>query len=260
MKKILILLIMLLMFTACTNGDEPETPVKDNPEVKEEINFPFEELEGYWVSQSGNGYFLVYKNDANEYSFKEGDFDGFETGEIDIRSIEKMGDTKYYFETKYIDMNGLIGNKVIDIKELEMSYIQIEEDKYVFVGFDEYQAKLAHKARLFALYYDKLIGIWNGDDTNDFVSFFIQDDEFMLAPGLYDSDGFGSLAIHSYIWVEGAKYEVAAHSNQNADFLFEFELDLKDIDNDKIIYNGVSMHFGGTDFNSAYEEYAKRFH
>ena len=259
MKKILSLLFVLLLLCACTGNKPEEVEVVETPKTTE-TDFPFEDMLGYWVSMNDGEYLKIYKNDKGLYAFEEGDFNSFNTGEININSIEKLDDCMYYFEVSYPNMNGLIGDKNINIEELDFYYIYVEDEKYVYCGPDEYQAKLASTHTVIGKFMDELNGIWNSDDDNNFISFGTNEiGEYLIAPGLYDSEGDGAFVIDSFKKLDGEVYEVWTHHLVNEEVV-SFNIDKTNIPSGKLKVNGINYHFGGYGFDEAYEEYAARFH
>lgn len=267
MRKLVTLFLILFVLCGC-NGTNPnnntDTPQNntDAPQndVEQGNDFPFSEMEGYWTCTSGNAYLQIYKNDSGDYVFKEGDFADFSTGEIKIESIEKMGDSTYYFKTLYYEMGNLKGDKMINIANLDMYKILVENDEYVFCGPDFYQAELANQGYITNSYMKKLTGYWNSDSDNSFVCFGTNPDgKFFLTPGLYDSEPGGAWLIDHFEKTEENKYSIYVFSPDDLTNNDCYAIDLSNIESKKIVIDEVGMHYAGEDFNTAYADYQKQF-
>lgn len=263
MKKILILLIALLL-VACKGNDIKEDPsINEDPNIEvnnKETNFPFSDLEGYWVAKDGSAYFRVYKYEQTDnYVFEEGNFTNYASGLMSIISIEEINEYNYYFEIKYDTIGNLMGERNIDITDLEMSYINIDGVRYVYVGDDYNMALIAKDGFLANKYLSQLAGYWNSDNSNDFVYFgYEMEGYYYFVPGLYDSEASGRLQIENIEELGSNRINVNYWYEPN-DYHNSIEIDLSDVLNGKIIYNNMNMHFVGDDFETAYDDYQKQF-
>lgn len=273
MKKLLILVLILFMLCGCTgnNTNEPEpnnntntnTNNTDNPKPNDVVqgdDFPFEEMEGYWTNTKGGSFLRIYKNDKGDYCFEDGDFKDFSTGEVGIISIEKTGEKTYFFKTKHYELGDLIGDKVIDITNLDMYKILVGEDEYVYCGPDFYQANLANNWYINYSFMEKLMGYWNSDVDNSFVCFSsYPDGTFLFTPGLYDSEPGGTGVVDYFELLVGNEYNLHVHNEDDDTMTYLYEIDLTNVANKKIVVEGLSMHYAGEDFDTAYADYQKNF-
>ena len=267
MRKLLLLVLILFVLCGCNKGGENPEPTNNNnntgaPEnnVEQGSDFPFSEMEGYWTCTKGNAYLQIYKNESGDYVFEEGNFADFSTGEIRIESIEKTAEKTYYFKTLYYDMGDLKGDKIINIENLDMYKIFVEEDEYVYCGPDFYQATLANNQYVTYSYVEKLMGYWNSDSDNAFVCFGANPDgTFFLTPGLYDSEPGGSWRIDFFELIEGNKYRIHVYSPEDENINDDYEIDLSNVESQKLTLEGLGMHYAGEDFDTAYADYQKMY-
>ena len=266
MRKLLLLVLILFVLCGCNKGGENPEPTNNNntgaPEnnVEQGSDFPFSEMEGYWTCTKGNAYLQIYKNESGDYVFEEGNFADFSTGEIRIESIEKTAEKTYYFKTLYYDMGDLKGDKIINIENLDMYKIFVEEDEYVYCGPDFYQATLANNWYVTYSYVEKLMGYWNSDSDNAFVCFGANPDgTFFLTPGLYDSEPGGSWRIDFFELIEGNKYRIHVYSPEDENINDDYEIDLSNVESQKLTLEGLGMHYAGEDFDTAYADYQKMY-
>ncbi len=266
MKKGIILVFIILLLTACTGGKGKDDNNIDNnggsdtPQTVEK-EFPYDKLYGYWVLTDGGEYCNIFQSATGDNLFEFGDFANFTTGRVEVQSVENTKDDVFFFKLKYIDMDNLLGDKDIDIADHEEGFISIDGELYAYIGDDFSDAKWTSDYFLAQGLAEKLQGYWNEDAANMFVYVGKDPDsgQLVLVPGLYDAEPGGTYTFTT-AEKEGEVYTLEAYLISNTSSSRKFRFDLTNYANGKIKFEDKAMHYGGADFETAYDEYAKKFH
>ena len=265
MKKLILIFLAIFMLAGCTGNKGSEAPVDNgNTETEtktEEVIFPYEETEGYWVLLKGGAYFRIYKLDNGLYCFEEGDFKDYTTGEIVPTGCEDTGNDHYVFKTYYKEMNNLSRDIEIDLHQLENDFIEIDGEIYCRVGTDEAQAKMANDWYLQNSFVDLLTGYWNGD-FNEFTYVGKNDDgDFVMVFGLYDSEPGGTWVIDKLERDPASGvYTVTLTDLYTRSKELTATFDIGNANQGEIRINGDLYTYAGETLEEAYDVYAAKFH
>ena len=264
MKKGIILVLIVLLLAGCNGGTKKPENGGDNgggndtPTEKTEVKFPFAQTYGYWVKTDGEGFLNLYQNETGADTFDFGDFGNYYSGRIQIESYEETAENLFRFKIKYLDNSNLLGEKSIDISELEDNMLIIDDEYYTFISLDYSEADDAARWFRANSLVNKLNGYWNENKNNLFVYVGKNDEagDFVLVPGLYESEPGGTYVIDG-VDHAGSHYAADCHLMYDPSSTRTFSFDLTDLANGKIEFEGKSMYYGGIDFDTAYAAYSK---